>query len=189
MQEYNDRKQEVRWEIAWDIFDAINERQGLNTQFEIDLNELDVEEAQAISKQKIYDIAENAKKEQIEMNLPRSRDFVLAILCADNHFDSRGGNGKFGRDGGDQTIGTPFTQISEDMSENNAFPMQKNENSSQFLKQQSGMTPQQGRYTVNLILHMIQQELKLDHHYIGDLQTVLVRINGQTSDNSVLADW
>lgn len=53
----------MRWEIAWDIFDAINERQGLNTQFEIDLNELDVEEAQAISKQKIYDIAENAKKE------------------------------------------------------------------------------------------------------------------------------
>ena len=41
---------EVRWEIAWDIFDAINNRQGLDTQFEMDLNELDIEEAHAICK-------------------------------------------------------------------------------------------------------------------------------------------
>ena len=61
--DYYDRKEQVRWEIAWEIFDAVNERQGLDTQFEIDLNELDAEEAQAICKQMIYDIAMKARNE------------------------------------------------------------------------------------------------------------------------------
>jgi len=29
-EEYAKRKQEIRWDIAWQVFDEVNERQGLN---------------------------------------------------------------------------------------------------------------------------------------------------------------
>lgn len=45
LDDYERRKDEVRWEIAWELFDAVNQGQGMNTKFEVDLNELDVEEA------------------------------------------------------------------------------------------------------------------------------------------------
>lgn len=58
---------------------------GLNNQFEIDLNGLVAEEALAICKQCIYDLAKKAREEKDEMNLQDSRNYVLAILCADDH--------------------------------------------------------------------------------------------------------
>ena len=169
MEDYNDRKQEVRWEIAWQLFDEVNEGQGLDTQFEIDLNELDVDEAQAICKQVVYDVAEQAKKECTQLNLPQSRDHVLAILCADSHF----GAGPAGTPAG-SVVGTPFTQISEDMSENNAYPAPRSGDGSKRYPGLKGQpTPNTSTHlpkrSSNLIVNMIASELQLEHHYLEDL--------------------
>ena len=44
----HDMKEEIRWDIAWQIFDEINE--SLHQGFEININCLDSEEALAIVK-------------------------------------------------------------------------------------------------------------------------------------------
>ena len=43
----------------------------------------------------------------------------------------------------------------------------------------------------NAILEMVRSELKLDHYYISQTRTILVRVNYDTLDNEVLrdADW
>lgn len=51
----DEAKEEIRWDIAWQIFDEVNE--GLDTDLEVDLNCLDIEEACAIAKQAIFDVA------------------------------------------------------------------------------------------------------------------------------------
>ena len=110
---------EVRWEIAWDIFDAINNRQGLDTQFEMDLNELDIEEAHAICKQKIHDIAVKAYQERERLNLAQSNEYVLAILCADHHVELMPQRKRNLKD-----VSNNLSR-SEDISEANAFPLNK----------------------------------------------------------------
>jgi len=40
---FEQMKEDLRWDIAWKIFDKVN--QGLNTDMEINLNCLDIEEA------------------------------------------------------------------------------------------------------------------------------------------------
>ena len=52
----DEAKDEIRWDIAWQIFDEVNE--GLDTDLEVDLNCLDTEEACAIAKQAIFDVAQ-----------------------------------------------------------------------------------------------------------------------------------
>lgn len=44
-EEYKEKKEDIRWEIAWQIFDEINKFHGLDNLYEVDLHELDVEEA------------------------------------------------------------------------------------------------------------------------------------------------
>lgn len=66
-EQYLKLKDESRWEIAWQIFDDVNKELGANKRLqdfwpffeEIDLHCLDIEEAQAITKQKIFECAEN----------------------------------------------------------------------------------------------------------------------------------
>ena len=58
------RKEEIRWEFAWQVFDEVNQGLGLNNQFEVDLNGLVTEEALAICKQVIYDLAKRAREER-----------------------------------------------------------------------------------------------------------------------------
>ena len=41
----------------------------------------------------------------------------------------------------------------------------------------------------NEILDCIKDELKLDHYYVKGTNTILVRINNDTLDNSVLRDY
>lgn len=60
-EEYDAKRDEIRWDIAWQIFDEVNE--DVDSDQEIDLHGLDVEEAQAITKQKICDIAQMAADE------------------------------------------------------------------------------------------------------------------------------
>lgn len=41
----------------------------------------------------------------------------------------------------------------------------------------------------NGILETVQEELKMDHHYVPANKLILVRIDSKTLDNSVLNDW
>lgn len=84
------KMQEIKWDVAWNLFDEVNEQiTPFKPQFgqidiieEIDMNSLDHEEAQAITKQKIYDLAEQTSSNPRFQN----KIAVLAILCAHDHF-------------------------------------------------------------------------------------------------------
>jgi len=41
----------------------------------------------------------------------------------------------------------------------------------------------------NAILETVRNELQIDHHYIPQTRTILVRVNYDTLDNPVLRDW
>lgn len=66
-EQYLKFKETFRWEVAWQIFDEVNKDLGLNPHLrkiwpmceELDLSCLDIEEAQAITKQKIYECSES----------------------------------------------------------------------------------------------------------------------------------
>lgn len=70
-EQYNEARQEIHWDIAWQIFDEVNEYNDLEKY--IDLNCLEIDDAIAISKQKIYDIAEVANQKY------QGQDLVLNI--------------------------------------------------------------------------------------------------------------
>jgi len=53
--QYKEQKQEIHWDIAWQIFDEVNEFVDVNRY--IDLNCLDPDDALAITKQKVFDVA------------------------------------------------------------------------------------------------------------------------------------
>ena len=74
------RKKEIHWQVAMDIFEEVNLCK--NQQSCIDLNCQPVPAAIAITKQKIYDLAE-AVRNQSEV-----WDWVLAIQTAEGHMMS-----------------------------------------------------------------------------------------------------
>ena len=84
-----------RWDVAWKIFDEINADLGQNQTIqlkniwgkvdEFDLHCLDIEEAIAITKQKICDLAEELSSKSPE------ETSILALLCAKDHFVSKVG--------------------------------------------------------------------------------------------------
>ena len=98
--QYQEMKLRIEWDIAWRIFDHVNENN--NTKKDIDLNCLDINEAISITKQTIYDIAlDLSEKQQGYMsslfcmnssgdNRDRKKKSdlhqVLSIKCADDHF-------------------------------------------------------------------------------------------------------
>mmetsp|Transcript_18022 Transcript_18022/g.30705 ORF Transcript_18022/g.30705 Transcript_18022/m.30705 type:complete len:145 (+) Transcript_18022:389-823(+) len=53
--QYLEMKIRIEWDVAWRIFDHVNESN--KTKEFVDLNCLDINEAQSITKQQIYDIA------------------------------------------------------------------------------------------------------------------------------------
>ena len=55
MAEFQDIKMRIEWDVAWQIFDHVNEHK--DTLREIDLHCLDIFEAESISKQCIYECA------------------------------------------------------------------------------------------------------------------------------------
>ena len=59
-QQYEEAKQEIHWDLAWQIFDEVNEYNDVEKY--IDLHCLEADDAIAICKQKIFDIAEIANK-------------------------------------------------------------------------------------------------------------------------------
>ena len=76
--------QKIKFDVAWKIFDEINEAN--ETYKHIDLSCLDYNDALAITKQKIYDLAkfvaiQNPKTEIDQTN----NNYVLNIKCAEDH--------------------------------------------------------------------------------------------------------
>ena len=61
-------KQQINYDIAWQIFDEVN--QSNDPDKYIDLNCLELSDAKAITKQKIYDVA-LLKREQTGQNSSR----------------------------------------------------------------------------------------------------------------------
>lgn len=94
-------KQQINYDIAWQIFDEVN--QSNDPDKYIDLNCLDLADAKAITKQKIYDVA-LLKREQSGLNntnqskikhvgpfanqsisFDAKEPSVLIIQCSDEH--------------------------------------------------------------------------------------------------------
>jgi hypothetical protein len=42
---------------------------------------------------------------------------------------------------------------------------------------------------INAVLDTVRNELEIDHFYIAQTRTVLVRVNNGTLDNPILRDW
>ena len=84
-EQYEDAKQEVHWDIAWQIFDEVNAAK--DTTRHIDLHCQPIEEAIAICKQKIFDLAQIARNEY------PPQDFVFAIQCSQEHLMAPDRNG------------------------------------------------------------------------------------------------
>ena len=75
--EFQEAKQEAHWDIAWQIFDEINEKNDTDKQ--IDFHCLSIGDSHAICKQKIYDVALLASKDI------KKRDFILSIMTNETH--------------------------------------------------------------------------------------------------------
>ena len=75
-EQYEEAKQEIHWDIAWQVFDEVNEYN--DTEKIIDLNCLDFDDSIAICKQKIFDIAQEVNKNY------QGFDQVLNIQCSNN---------------------------------------------------------------------------------------------------------
>lgn len=82
--------QEIKWDIAWNLYDEVNDNItpykpsniSIDIVEEIDLHCLDIDEAKAITKQKIFDLAEQTNEN------PRFtyKCSVLAILVSSEQF-------------------------------------------------------------------------------------------------------
>lgn len=87
LEEYEQEKITIEWDVAWQIFDEINENNDITKH--IDLNCLDINEAVNITKQQLFQIAKDFN--------PYSNGFwcngtssgsdheVLSIKCAEDH--------------------------------------------------------------------------------------------------------
>lgn len=136
--------QQINFDTAWQIFDQVNEEN--DTEQIIDLNCLDISDGEAITKQKIYDLAKMIR-EQGPSNKGNGHSFVgfqndlvLCVVCSDDHFIQ--------------------------------------------MKTQSGSAPLK-----NAILECVRNELQMDHYYIAQTKTILIRVNYETLGNPVLADY
>ena len=56
-EKFEEMKIRIEWDVAWKLFDHVNETN--DTSKFIDLNCLDIQEAQNITKQQIFEIAKN----------------------------------------------------------------------------------------------------------------------------------
>ena len=81
-EEYKENKNDIHWDIAWQIFDQVNQRNDVDKH--IDLNCLEIEDAVAIVKQKIYDLAILAQK-QFKKNVAKPQHYILNVLCDEIH--------------------------------------------------------------------------------------------------------
>lgn len=89
-EKYEETIMQINYDIAWQIFDEVNES---NNTFEIiDLNCLDLLDAQAITKQKLYELS-LAMREKENESFIKVPDKILCIVCSNEHFYQKTGKG------------------------------------------------------------------------------------------------
>lgn len=137
-EQYEGMMLQINFDIAWNIFDEVNENN--DTCMLIDLSCLELIDAQAVTKQKIFELAQELA-ECMQSHCDQEEDKVLCVVCSEDHF----------------------------------YKKTDSSTSSAPLK--------------NAILETIREELKMDHYYISQTRTILVRVNGDTINNPVLRDW
>ena len=92
--EFMEMKLRIEWDVAWRIFDHVNENN--DTTLKVDLHCLDIYEAESITKQQIYEAARKVQNEGnsglFSFNLlctsnprPSFVEKVLSVQCAPNH--------------------------------------------------------------------------------------------------------
>ena len=83
--------QQINFDTAWQIFDEVN----VDNDFQqvIDLNCLDISDGEAITKQKIYDLAKiirdmgpSNKMSNGHEYVGFQNDLVLCVVCSEDHF-------------------------------------------------------------------------------------------------------
>lgn len=134
--------QQINYDVAWQIFDEVNEYNDVEQI--VDLDCLDIMDAQAITKQKIYDLGKSIRERNPHYDpnysQPYALDQVLCITCGENH----------------------MIKMEDDM---------------------TGKAPLR-----NAILETVRGELQMDHYYISQTRTILVRLNYETLENEILRD-
>ena len=184
--EFEQMKEDVRWDIAWKIFDQIN--LNLNCDMEINLNCLDIDEAQAIAKQKIYDVAQIAQMESQKNRYEEAKQYVLIILCSSDHITFRSPFDIPDTDIEDEQYAYSRNQKSTSGSSGDNFGITQSYYSKNDHNKRRN--PQRRRdQGTNHVLDMIKNELKLDHFYIENTKIILVKIDDQTLNNPELANW
>lgn len=136
---FNEKLQQICYNVAWMIFAQVNQEN--NTEHIIDLTCQETQDAQAITKQKIYDLGKSMRMKPQAYG----EDQVLTILFQDDHVVAL-----------------------EDEHERHK--------------------PDGELQLENAILFTVRDELNLDHFFIPEHNTLLVRINHSTLDNEVLRD-
>ena len=86
--QFQEMLQQINYDVAWQIFDEVNEYNDVEQI--VDLNCLDIMDAQAITKQKIYDLGKSIRDRNPHFNPhyssePFELDQVLCITCGENH--------------------------------------------------------------------------------------------------------
>ena len=72
--------QQVSYDVAWHLFDEVN--QGNDIEVLVDLACLSVLDAEAIVKQKLYDLGRTCRANGQEAKYD---EYVLVVACADEH--------------------------------------------------------------------------------------------------------
>ena len=88
-EEFEEMLQQINYDIAWKIYDEVNQ---YNEQDQvIDLNCLDIQDAQAILKHKLCDLGKAIREGQIlEPGEGPQDDHVLCVVCSEDHFKKVG---------------------------------------------------------------------------------------------------
>ena len=75
---------QIDYDIAWQIFDEVN---SMNDTLQVvDLSCLKISDAQAVTKQKIFDLAQFVFSQTQTQYKPGHNDRVLVLVCSDEHF-------------------------------------------------------------------------------------------------------
>ena len=82
-EQYEGMMLQINFDIAWNIFDEVNENN--DTCMLIDLSCLELIDAQAVTKQKIYELAQEMAECQAN-HCDSEDDKVLCVVCSEDHF-------------------------------------------------------------------------------------------------------
>lgn len=140
------------------------------------------------------------------MGLVESKNYVLAILCSDDHIITKyekaeRSDGQFFADSYNRVMaGVSINEISINLNQSGSSspkgrksPQQQSPMTAQFGSvHESGMTDGSNNLTQthdNKVVEMVRDELCLDCHYLMDKLIILVIINADTINNTVLIEW